>query len=176
MKLSVLSELSETQCDNIVAASDLYNALKKLYTEEEVALARFIYALEKLGHRRYGCRAIRDLEDHYHPPPFDFANLDAKVDRKDFILHQRLAVLCCMLPEDNYKDFITYFAKKESANPKLFHTPCQILKKVLQSGSIPPHDLINEIEEMLIKTKVSEAAIRELFDNYQRIGKSQMNR
>lgn len=172
IKLSVRSELTQVECDKIEVASDVYRELAKHYTDPEVLLARFIYALEKLGHRRYGHRAIRELKECYHPSPFDFTKLLEKTDKNDFILRQRLAVLCCMLPEEYSANFIRHLAKKIPVNPQKFKTPCQILKIAVQETIITPDNHVNEIEEALIQANLPEIKIRELVNNYNKIGKS----
>lgn len=172
MKLSVRSELTETECDKIKAASDVYRELAKHYTDPEVLLARFIYALEKLGHRRYGYRAIRELKECYRPSPFNFTKLSEKTDKNDFILRQRLALLCCMLPEDYSVNFIHHLAKKMQANPQIFKTPCQILKIAVEKSIITPDSHVNEIEEALIQANLPEVKIQELVANYNKIGES----
>ena len=172
IKLSVQSELTETECNKIKVASDVYHKLEEHYSDPEVLLARFIYALEKLGHRRYGHRAIRELKECYRPSPFDFNKLLAKTDKNEFILRQRLAVLCCMLPEDYSANFIRHLAKKVKVNPQKYTTPCQILETAIQKTFITPDSHVHEIEEALIQANLPEIKIRELFDNYNKIGKS----
>lgn len=177
LKLSVRSELTQEECDRVISASDLYHALAKHYTDPKVLLARFIYALEKLGHRRYGHRAVRELSsNHSLPPAFtDLAKVKFRpaVDRNEFILLQRLAVLCCMLPEGCHPKFTSHFAKKKlNANPSIYQTPCDILTKLLLERVLTTDNLFNEIEEALIKVELSESQIKEYFDNYEKIGKT----
>lgn len=174
LKLSVRSELSQDECEKVKSVSDLYHALAKHYADPIVLLARFIYALENLGHRRYGHRAVRELS-RYSLPPFDLtmAKLRPEMTGNDFILLQRLAVLCCMLPESCYPKFISHFAKKKlNANPSIYQTPCDILTKLLLELIITTDTLFNEIEEALIKVELSESQIKEYFDNYEKIGKT----
>ena len=109
LKLSAQSELTQNERDGVKCASDLYRALAKHYTDLKVLLARFIYALEKLGHRRYGYRAIRVLPITDRPAPFDHSKLQPKVAESEFIFFQRLAALCCMLPRSYHTNFIAYF-------------------------------------------------------------------
>ena len=174
LKLSVQCELTQDECDKVKSVSDLYHALAKHYTDPIVLLARFIYALENLGHRRYGHRAVRELSS-YSLPQFDLtmAKLRFKMTRNDFILLQRLAVLCCMLPESCQSRFISHFAKQKhvNANPSIFQTPCDILTKLFLEHIITADNLFNEIEEALIKVELSESQIKEYFDNYKKIGK-----
>lgn len=117
MKLSMLSELTQTECESIARPSDLYHALETYYPDKDVQLARYIYALEKLGHRRYGCRAIRALDKQHRPKPFNLDQLPKKVDQSVFLVHQRLAVLCCMLPKDNYENSLNTSQKSFRAIP-----------------------------------------------------------
>ena len=125
LKLSAHSELTQNERDGMKCA--------KHYTDLKVLLARFIYALEKLGHRRYSYRAIRVLPITDRPAPFDHSKLQPKVAESEFIFFQRLAVLCCMLPRSYHTKFIAYFAKKLGINPslQLHPTPCDILTKSL---------------------------------------------
>ena len=150
-------------------ASDLYRTLAKHYTDLKVLLARFIYALEKLGHRRYGYRAIRVLPITDRPAPFDHSKLQPKVAESEFIFFQRLAALCCMLPRSYHTKFIAYLAKKLGTNPSLHPTPCDILTKSLMENIITTDNQFNEIEEALVE--LPESQIKEYFDKYEKISK-----
>jgi hypothetical protein len=134
LKLSVRSELSQDECDRVESVSDLYHALAEHYATPRELLSRLIYALENLGHRRYGHKAVRELS-RYSLPTFELtmAKLRSNSTGDDFILLQRLAVLCCMLPESCHSRFISHFAKKKlNANPNIYQTvPCAILTKLL---------------------------------------------
>ena len=173
MKWSMQTELSLTERDKVKQPSDLYHALKNSYKDPAVLLARFIYALERLGHRRYGRRAVRELEVAHCPPRFDLANL--KADRNNFILHQCLAMVCCILPRDCYDSFIAYFAKKLGVNPKKFQTPCHILTKLLERKFITPDNQLDLIEDALIKVELSENKIKEYIESCLTIGKGAVN-
>ena len=172
--LSMRSELTQNECEGVKTVSDLYHALAKHYSNHIELLSRFVYALENLGHRRYGHRAVRELPSSYSPSPFNLsmAKLSSNKTEDDFILLQRLAVLCCMLPRNCHPKFISPFAKEKlKANPSMYQTPCDILTNLFLKGEITPDNLFDEIEEALIKVEVSESQIKEYFDNYERIGK-----
>ena len=62
MKLGLRTELTQTERDKAKTASDLYYALAN-HTDSEALLARYVYALEKLGRRRHGYRAVRKLSE-----------------------------------------------------------------------------------------------------------------
>ena len=171
MKLSMLSELTERECESIARPSDLYHALGTHYPDKDVQLARFIYALEKLGHRRYGCRAIRALDEQHRPKPFNLDQLPKKVDQSVFLVHQRLAVLCCMLLRDNYEKFVKYFTKKFQGNPSKYETPWEILNECLKREILTPANHLDEIEEALIKVETPESMIGEYFTHFNNIGK-----
>ena len=177
LKLSVRSELTQDECDRIESVSDLYHALAEHYTTPKALLSRLIYALENLGHRRYGHRAVRELS-RYSLPPFELsmAKLRSGLTGNDFILLQRLAVLCCMLPESCHSKFISHFAKKKlNANPSIYQSPCKVLTKLLLEHMITKDNLFDEIEEALIKLEISESQIKEYFDNYEKIGEIYTN-
>ncbi len=177
LKLSVRRELTQDECDGVESVSDLYHALAKHYTVPIVLLSRLIYALENLGHRRYGHKAVRELSRYSSLPPDPFDPTTAKLrlgsTGNDFILLQRLAVLCCMLPETCHSRFISHFAKKKlNANPSIYQTPCDILIKLLLERIITTDNQFDEIEEVLIKVELSESQIKEYFDNYKNIGET----
>ena len=174
LKLSIRSELTQDECNRIESASDLYHALAKHYTTPTALLSRLIYALENLGHRRYGHKAVRELLRH-SLPPFELRTdkLRSGWTKNDFILLQRLAVLCCMLPESCHSRFISHFAKKKlNANPSIYQSPCKVLTKLLLERIITKDNLFDEIEEALIKVELSESQIKEYFDNYEKIGET----
>ena len=171
MKLNFQGELTEAQLEKIRHPSDLYHALAaQCYTDTDMQLSRFIYALEKLGHRRYGCRAIRKLEERFCPAPLDLAKL--KVDMNYFILLQRLTVLCCMLPDECNSKFSAFFAKKADTNPNKYPTPCKIIKKCLKKHIITSENHLDMLEEALIRVGLTENQIQEYFDNFKKVGKS----
>lgn len=170
MKLSMRGELNETDCESIKSAADLFHALEKPYPNKDVQLARFICALEKLGHRKYGWRAIRKLEERYLPPPFDPHTRVADIN--NFVVHQKLAVLCCILPKDSYSKFITHCAKKCGCNPNKCKTPWGILVECLNRNILTYEDHLDQIEEALVAAGLSESEIQEHFKQYNKISKS----
>lgn len=170
MKLSVRSELSEIDCESIKSSANLFHALEKPYPNKDVQLARFIYTLEKLGHRRYGCRAIRKLDERYCPPPFDVGKQVADID--NFVVCQRLAVLCCLLPKDSYSKFITHCAKKCECNPTKCKTPWGILVECLNREIITYENHLDQIEDALHEAGLNESEVEEHFKHYNKISKS----
>ena len=89
MKLSMRSELTQDERDSAKSPSDLARCLQEQYDNPIVLQARFIYILEMLGHRYYGCRAVRKLEKTRETPPFNITtDLPPNVNKKEFLLHQ----------------------------------------------------------------------------------------
>ena len=170
LKLSTRSELTQEQREKINCPSDLYRTLANHYTDSEVQLARFIYALRKLGHRRYGYRAVKELGQSNIPIPFDLTKVSG--DQNDFLLHENLAEFCCMLPQDSHASFITYFAKNLlKVNPFIFKSPYEIITKALESNILTPDNHLNILEEALIKINISESKIKVYIENCQRARK-----
>ena len=60
-----MKEINEVQQESSKSASDLYRHLREHYDcvhDDEKALRRFLYALNKLGKERYGRRCIRNFQ------------------------------------------------------------------------------------------------------------------
>ena len=167
LKLSTRSELTQRERDEVKRPSDLYHALANHYSDPAVQLARFIYALEKLGHRRYGSRAVREL-GQANGIIFDHTKLNG--DTNIFLLHQHLADLCCMLPNTYQSKLIDHFAKELQINPSTCKTPCEILTKALEKEILTADDHINVIEDALIKVGLSENKIKVYIGSCQRAG------
>ena len=63
MKLGLQTELTQSDMEGEKCPFGLYHKLGRKYTNSKVPLSIFIYALEKLGHRRHGLRAVDKLQD-----------------------------------------------------------------------------------------------------------------
>ena len=66
LKLGLMKEINEVQRESSKSASDLYRHLREHYGcvhDDEKALRRFLFALNKLGKERYGRRCIKN----FHP-------------------------------------------------------------------------------------------------------------
>lgn len=168
MKLSMRCELTQKERDTAHKCSSLYYALTNHYKKED-SLARFYYALKILGHRRYGCRAARELEGT--PQEFDVAAKVQDHNKSDFILHQCLAIVCRLIPSEYYRGFITHIAKELRVNPDLFNTPCDVLIKALEENYFMSTNQFNLIEDALIKAGLSESKIREYVESCQDLGR-----
>ena len=65
LKLGLMKEISEDQLENSKFVSDLYRHLREYYGcdhDDEQALRRFLYALNKLGKERYGRRCVKNFQ------------------------------------------------------------------------------------------------------------------
>lgn len=168
MKLGMHSELTQPEIDNAKKPSDLYHALAKHHSDQTESSARFIYALRMLGHKRYGCRAVRELPGEF--PAFDVAKLEVEKQHQ-FLFHQCLVIACRLLPRKCYHGFVAHFAKKLKVNPDNFDTPCSILTKSLKKGFITPDNQLDLLEEAFIKAELSENKIKEYAESCQELGK-----
>ena len=161
------AELKQDLRDTVKGLSDFYNVLKTKY-DNHVALSRMIYALEILGHRRYGCRAVRELERllQCKPEPFNpFTDLRSGIDTHDFCLHQCLAIACRILPEESNKYFKIHFAKILKVNHQTMKTPCEVITKLLEHDKITFDNQLDLVEEAFIKSKLSESKIKEYHES-----------
>ena len=162
MKLSMRSELTQDERDDAKSPSDLAHYLQEQYDSPLVLQARLIYTLEILGHRSYGYRAVRKLEESYKPPPFDIVtNLPPKVDKEEFLLYQYLATACRLIPQDCCEHFIYHCAEKlEGYNHNMFTTPCEVLTTLLQETVLKPDNHVDFMEDALIEAGVPESTIQ----------------
>ena len=170
VKLSMRCELTQDERDSIKDTLSLCNCLLKHYnpTNLEELLSRVIYALEILGHRRYGYRAIRKIEKKCKPPPFD---IDGLVEKEKFLLHQYLAVACRLIPQSSNRSFIIHCAKELSHNPNKYATPCSIITQLLEQDKLTVKNHKEFMEEALIKADFSELQLNVYHDTCNRISK-----
>ena len=135
MKLGLRGELTQTERDATHQPSDLYHALVKHY-EPPVALARYIYALERLGHRRHGRRAVTKLREFSisKPDQFTAAAHMTEDDLEAFLLHQSLVDVLVHLEEEYYPKIIPHFAKTclRGINPNTIDSPCALFTQMLE--------------------------------------------
>ena len=138
MKLGMRGELTQTERDAAHRPSDLYHTLVKHYSE--LALARFIYALEKLGHRRHGRRVVNQLSKFFisKPDQFNPAAYMSEQKLKLFQLHQCLVDVLVNLEEEHYLKIITHFARAclDGINPNTIESPCALFTQMLDRGVI----------------------------------------
>lgn len=139
MKLGMRGELTQRERDAALKPSDLYHALAKHY-EEPVALARFIYALEKLGHRRHGHRAVRQLSEFSISKQEKFTpNMSIRREKlKLFQLHQCLVEVLVHIEEEHHPVLIFHFTTTylHGANPNTINSPCTLFTQLLDKGVI----------------------------------------
>lgn len=142
MKLGLQSDLLQDDLDKATRPSNLYNALvkRRLANEwdQEVLLARFVYALEKLGHRRYGFRAVRKIENFGIKRPAEYCPVGEQAKVKEFHFFQCLVEICVHLDVKHYRPLYKYSAKMHfnGTNPKLITAPAHLLTLLLYEGVI----------------------------------------
>ena len=138
MKLGMRSELTQAQRDESRSPSDLYHAIECRYHDSSVCLARFIYALKRLGHRRYGYRAIRQLSEFpiVEPPAFHPTTCLGTDEFKRFRFLQNLVeVLVCLKGNQDTQDkLIRYFVEEHlhGTNPNNIKTLCHLFTLLLE--------------------------------------------
>lgn len=169
LKLSYRSELKQDQLDDATSVCDIYNALKRVYDDERTIVARIVYSLKILGHRRYGWFAIRKLEQE--PAPFSLASLPGSINHDEFFLYQSLATTCKVIPEEYIQDFVKYFAKQMRINHNTIKSPCEALTKMLDEANIDCSNYVDVIELAMIKCKVPDLVMKEYNDSCNRISK-----
>lgn len=139
MKLGMRGELTQTVRDAVLKPSDLYHALAKRY-DGPILLARFIYALEKLGHRRHGCRAVRQLSEFYisKPEKFNPATCMRRKKLKFFLFYQCLVEVLVHLGEEHYPMLMFHFTSTylHGANPNTIESPAALFTQLLDKAVI----------------------------------------
>ena len=161
IKLSLRSELKQVQLESIGSSADLCDALRGVYDDEQKVLARIMYALKVLGHRRYGYYALRKLQQTVTlPTEFDLSCLPTIVDHDKFCLYQHLATVCRVLPRENYDRFIKHFATQLEINHSTVKTPCEVLVKMLLADKISCENHEELIEEAMIKSHLCDDALK----------------
>ena len=143
MKLGMRSELTQVQRDESRSPSDLYHAIECHYHDSSVCLARFIYALKRLGHRRYGYSAIHQLSEFsiVEPPAFHPTTCLGTDKFKIFRFLQNLVeVLVCLKGNQDTQDkLIRYFVEKHlhGTNPNNIKTLCRLFTLLLERDHKP---------------------------------------
>ena len=160
MKLGMRSELTQVDRDKAKRPSDLYRALecRYRYRDSSVCLARFIYALKRLGHGRYGYRAIEQLSEFsIRKPSTEFrpATYMSKKDLKKFKFLQNLVGVLVTLTEDNkiQQMLIKHFVEKHlnRINPRNINSLCSLFILLLEREVITadePQALIEAMKEV----------------------------
>ena len=149
MKLGLQTELKQTERDNAKKPSDLYHALKNHIHEPEALLARYVYALEKLGRRRHGFRAVRKLSNFTMEKP---AKFDPTRKPPEFNFYQCLVDICVHLDTSCHSRLIAYATKTllDGTNPGLIKSPQELLTKLLQMKLISKDNQKDLVEALHI--------------------------
>ena len=154
MKLGLQMELTQTKRDNAKRPSDLYHALANHYQDSEVRLSRYVYALERLGHRRHGFRAVRRLNEFSIKRPVQF---DPTMCSKplEFNFYQCLVDISVHLDTSCHSRLIAFAAKAllDGANPGLIKSPHELLLKFLQMRVISKDDQKDLVEALHIRDR-----------------------
>lgn len=114
-------------------------------------MARYVYALERLGHRRYGFRAIRRLNEFSIEKPVQFdPTMCSNPLESNF--YQCLVDINVHLNTSCHPRLIAYAAKAllDGANPELIKSPHELLLKLLQMRVISKDDQRNLVEALQI--------------------------
>ena len=159
MKLGMRSDLTQAQRDDAKSPSDLYCALEYCYRhhDQTVHLARFVYALESLGHRRYGHRAVEQLREFSIPKPTEFnpAAYMGSDELETFKFHQLLVDILVHLKEEHNMSrlLVKYFTENhlDRTNPRRIETLCSLFTLLLDRGVITkdnPHALVKGLRKV----------------------------
>ena len=159
IKLSMHNEISEDFRENTKSLSQLYNHLKSRYNNDPTkTIVRLIFALEILGHMRYGYRAANVLKKLFKddPPALDMS----PAMKEDFLFQQLLAIACKLLPSNCYKKFIRYCAKQMRHNQRLYRTPCEVIRVLISTTTLTKDNCSEFMEDALIKAGLSESKLQ----------------
>lgn len=150
MKLGLRTDLSQAEREKATKASELYNALAEKH-DAETALPRFVYALEKLGHRRHGFRAVRQLKEFSIEKPAQYNPTGSQLEQ-EFNFFQCLVEICVHLDAKHHSRLSAYSAKMflDGTNPKKIKTPCALLTELVEKRVIKTEDQSNLVEGLEI--------------------------
>ena len=148
LKFGMRTELSQEKRDAARKPSDLYIALSESTHYQNihptVLLARFVYALTKLGHRRYGRRAIEQLSRFSIEKPTEFCPAEYMRDDKlqEFLFHQCLVEIMVKLKEGSDNQLIRYFSKNHfhGANPRMISDRVMLFTELVHRGIITKNE------------------------------------
>lgn len=143
------SEFRQAELDTANKASDIYNILAN---KHDKAFTRFVYALEKLGHRRHGFRAVRKLKEFSIKKPSQYMPSGRKHEVQKFNFFQCLVEICVHLDANLYSRLFAYSAKVllGGTNPNTFETPCKLLTRLVNKGVIHTEDQTKLVEGLRI--------------------------
>ena len=152
MKLGMKTELTQMRREKARKPSDLYHALANHYPDSEKQLARYVYALEKLGRRRHGFRAVRRLNDFSIKKPAQFVPTGESIDVQEFNFYQCLVDISVHLDVRCHSRLAAYAAKMflDGENPGLIKSPHELLTKLLQRQVISKDNQKDLVEALHI--------------------------
>ena len=146
MKLGLRGDVKEGELEKAKSPSDLYNILTKSRLankhDSDIILARFVYALEILGHRRHGFRAVRKLKDNSIRKPTQYSPTGNQDEIREFNFFQCLVQICVHLDNKHYQPLFNYSTKiyLSGINPSNFNKPTQLLTRLLHERIITTED------------------------------------
>ena len=141
MKLGLQTDLQETALDRAQTAAEIYILLTSKHSIE-VSLSRLIYALEKLGHRRHGFRAVRKSRDFSIEKPSPHVPDGDQEKVQKFYFYQCLVEICVHLDKKYHRRLSAYCASilLDGISPYNMETPCQVLIRLLHRAIINKDD------------------------------------
>lgn len=140
MKLGLLGDKNKVPYEKLQKArqpSDIFHVLEeKLGTK--AAEQRFIYALKKLGNRRYGFACIEEYRQIVgkHPPP----RFETRNEPAHFGLCQCLVGICVKAKEEVSKALFLYCGPLLNINPENFNSLAHMFTIMYQDKKITPDD------------------------------------
>lgn len=140
--LGAYPEIKGRDYETIVVASNFYHALKERSPNDTQTLARFMYALHKLGRKKRGmyCNSQFKKTLKMDPPPFLEEYEEKAATEKEFGFHQCLVDICVTLEEDGNE--MSTRVRKYACNhvlgilPQNERTVSKVLLKMLRKPDI----------------------------------------
>jgi hypothetical protein len=122
LTLGARSEIGERVAENCKQPSEFFVLLQQRSSTDAQALARFMYALQRLGRRGKHCNKQFQTITRISPPPTDVYEENAKT-QMEFSFHQCLVEICVSLGEDRnvsdrFKKFVCRYVLAVHAKNK----------------------------------------------------------
>ena len=151
MYLGAYSEIANRDSDHIVQASNIYHLLREKCINDRQTLARFMFALKKLGRKRHGIYCNTQFFKKVKILPPSTQDYDERTTENDeFGFYQCLVDLCVTLEEDrSTSKRVRMYASRYILGIYPESTVAKLFLKMLKNPEILSKDNLDQLSLVL---------------------------